>query len=43
MHSYTIVNDVTGEEHTIELDPEDADNSRAFWKKLGWSLFEVTQ
>ena len=36
---YSIVNDITGAEFEIELDPRDVEQSRELWKQLGWSVF----
>lgn len=41
MKRYSLVRDVNGEEHTLELEPTEAEDSRQFWKLLGWSLFEL--
>jgi len=38
---YSLVNDETGVEHDVELDPVDAEDSRWFWKSIGWTLIEV--
>jgi FKBP-type peptidyl-prolyl cis-trans isomerase 2 len=43
VRKYSLVNNETGEEHFVELEPEDAEGSRDFWKKLGWTLFEMPQ
>jgi len=39
---YFLVNDESGEEVELVLSQRDAEESRAFWKSLGWTLFQCT-
>lgn len=41
MKNYSLVHDETGSEVLLTINETEAEESRSFWKLIGWTLFEM--